>query len=224
MNISQLKLQLLPPILRQLPVGFRGKARAARYLLGSALDAKDIFVTGYDESKYLVPSLREPIGFHLLVDGVYEKAALDLILARYSPETTFLDIGANIGLFSITVAKAFPHEYTNIIALEASPLIISYLSRNIEINKLNNIEVLNFAITDVDDSTVDFYEAPREHFGMASLAPQFNKKSISVRTKTLDGLILEKKLEILVSLRLMWKAMKQQYLGVVTSYSGQMLL
>ena len=74
------RLKYISKVLRFLPPEIPGKARLARRLLGSCLQARDIMVNGQDGIKFLVPSLREPIGFYLLVDGVYEPKAINFVL------------------------------------------------------------------------------------------------------------------------------------------------
>ena len=49
---------------------------------------------------FVVPSLREPIGFHLLIDGVYEVEAVEFMLGQLRAGSVFVDIGANIGVFT----------------------------------------------------------------------------------------------------------------------------
>jgi len=39
---------------------------------------------------FVVPSLREPIGFHLLIDGVYEVEAVEFMLGRLRAGSVFV--------------------------------------------------------------------------------------------------------------------------------------
>ncbi|MDZ7962634.1 MAG: FkbM family methyltransferase [Aulosira sp. DedQUE10] len=193
MSFSKLKLRLIAPIFRNLPQ-FRGKSRVAKYIFNNSLDTKNLDVIARDKSEYIIPNLREPIGFYLLIDGIYEKHSLDFIRRQLPSGGVFIDIGANIGVFTITAAK-FLKETGLVIAVEASPNIFSYLQKNIESNKLTNVKTLEFAVAEHDHSTVSFYEAPTDHFGMGSLAPQFHNSPIYVKTKTLDTLIHDEKIE-----------------------------
>ncbi|HEY9705125.1 MAG TPA: FkbM family methyltransferase, partial [Allocoleopsis sp.] len=81
-----------------------------------------------------------------------------------------------------------------VLAVEASPKIVKYLKENMDLNNLNNVTVLEYAVTDKDDDEVNFYEPPSDHFGMGSIAPQFHSNPISVKTKTLDSIIKEEKI------------------------------
>jgi FkbM family methyltransferase len=158
-------------------------------ILGNSLNVKNRLVKTPDGYQFLVPSLREPISFGLLVDGVYEPNSLEVILKNLTKDAMFLDIGANIGCFSVATAKLLEKQNISVIAIEASPSIFTYLKHNIEANLLTNVKALNLAATEKDDSNINFYEAPLDHFGMGSLGAQFNNSPIQVKTKTIDSII-----------------------------------
>ena len=180
-------------LLRALP-RFRGKYRLARLLLGDLLDSSNFLLEINDNTKYLLPNLLEPIAFALLVDGVYEPECINLMLSHLVQDSLFLDIGANIGAFSIPAAKHLKKLNGKVIAVEASPTIFPYLKKNVEINNLENIELLSLAVTNSDHNSIDFYEAPTEKFGMGSIAPQFQSTPISVQTITVDSILKDQEL------------------------------
>ena len=194
MNYStKIKLELIAPIFRFLPK-FRGKYRLARFILGKSLETKNISLSTYDGCQYIIPSLQEPVGFALLIDGIYEPDSIQLMLQKLPKDAVFLDIGANIGVFTITAAK-FLEQNGRVIAVEASPKIFPYLQQNIEVNGLNNVKTLQLAATERDNDTVPFYEAPMDKFGMGSLAPQFHSSPIQLKTKTIDSILKDEKID-----------------------------
>ena len=180
-------------LLRALP-RFRGKYRLARRVLGDLLESTNFLLEINDNTKYLLPNLLEPIAFALLVDGVYEPECINLMFSHLAQDSLFLDIGANIGAFSIPAAKHLKKLNGKVIAVEASPTIFPYLKKNVEINNLENIELLSLAVTNSDRNFVDFYEAPTEKFGMGSIAPQFQSTPISVQTITVDSILKDQEL------------------------------
>src|SRR5436309_161015 len=107
-------------MLRLLPCTMRGKARLARLLLGRLLESQDVELHDRDGSVITVPSLREPVAFHLLVDGLYEPETLAFLLDRVAPGSVFVDIGANVGVFTIPVARKLRGTGC-VVSLEASP-------------------------------------------------------------------------------------------------------
>src|SRR5215510_8615971 len=106
MKINQLRLNRTVKALRWIPPETPGKARLARRLLGSCLEAQDVNVDGQFGIKFVTPSLREQVGFSLLVDGVYEFEVLDFAFGLLRPGSVVIDVGANIGAFTLPVAKA----------------------------------------------------------------------------------------------------------------------
>ncbi|MBR8829534.1 MAG: FkbM family methyltransferase [Gomphosphaeria aponina SAG 52.96 = DSM 107014] len=178
-------IKTIGKLLRSLP-RFRGKYRLARLLLGDLHNSTNLLLAINDNTKYFLPNLLEPIAFALLVDGVYEPQCIDLMLSHLAQDSLFLDIGANIGAFSVPAAKHLKQLNGKVIAVEASPKILPYLRKNVEINNLENIELLSLAVTNSDHSSVEFYEAPTEKFGMGSISPQFQSTAIKVQTITID--------------------------------------
>jgi FkbM family methyltransferase len=185
------KLSWWLPLLRLCPVGTPGKSRLGHWLLRSVLHGRDVTVRTQRGESFLMPSLAEPIGFHLLVDGVYEPETMAFVLHHLTSGGTFVDVGANIGVFTISAGRAVG-ETGCVLAIEPSPRMFPYLSYNVSVNGLTNVSLQEGAIFDCDVSQLPFYEAPVEHFGMGALAPQFFTKPISVSARSLDSLLAEK--------------------------------
>ena len=79
------------------------------------------------------------------IEGVYayaEQHLIDLMISDFTPETTFIDIGANIGMFSMIAAKRCKKVY----AFEANPEIFGMLKDNL--TPFDNCEIFNVALTD----------------------------------------------------------------------------
>jgi FkbM family methyltransferase len=180
--------------LRHLPSNLRGKTRLAHLLLRHALSQKEVVVEDCDANRFLVPQLAEPVAFHLLIDGAYERETKSFILSRLSDGDVFVDVGANIGVFTVSASKKVGQR-GRVLAIEASPRILTYLEKNAQLNHLRNVTIVGSAASDVMREGVDFYEAPIEKFGMGSMAPQFNIEPILVKTRTLDDLIKEHQVE-----------------------------
>ncbi len=69
--------------------------------------------------------------------------AIDTLIQKgiASRDQTFLDIGANIGIFSLACAEKFK----KVVAIEANPIVYKRLLANIELNHFDNIEPHNIA-------------------------------------------------------------------------------
>jgi len=177
-------------LLRLFPASLPGKGRLARLVLKSRLDAQDVCIRERHGCILCVPGLRDPIGFHLAISGSYERTAVDFVLKELAPGMTFVDVGANVGVFTIPAARRVGPLGT-VVAIEASPSIFSYLVRNVKLNDLGNVRLIQCAVLDRNGSNVPFYEAPVSHFGMGALAPQFGSRPIAVPARTLDGILGE---------------------------------
>ncbi|MGH9878810.1 MAG: FkbM family methyltransferase [Nitrososphaerales archaeon] len=151
-------------------------------------------VNGRDGITFLVPSLRESIGFYLLVDGVYEAKASNFVLERLKPGMVFIDIGANIGVFTLPAARKVGPTGC-VIAIEPSPRVFPSLEQNLALNGLSNVRLIQCAAFNSDNQTVPFYEAPVDQFGMGSLGAQFDANPIPVLTHTLDYILSEQMIE-----------------------------
>jgi FkbM family methyltransferase len=184
----QHRLRYLSRFLRLLPPGARGKARLARAALGSALKARDVQLRDRYGCHLVVPSLHEPIGFHLLVDAAYEPEALEFVLDRLQPGGVFVDVGANIGVFTIPAAKKVG-PMGQVLAIEPSAHVFPYLEVNVCRNEIGNVRLKQCAAWHQDAPALPFYEAPFDHFGMGSLAPQFFARATRVPAQALDHMI-----------------------------------
>lgn len=172
---------------RRLPPGLPGKTRLARWLLGERMGAENVWIEAAGGLRFRVPSLREPVAFHLLIDGVYEPPVAAVTAALLQPGLRFVDVGANIGAHAIPAARLVG-EQGDVLALEPSPQVFPYLEANIAANDARNVTALPVAAAEAP-GPVSFHPAPADHFGMGSRAQQFGAASIMVQAATLDHLL-----------------------------------
>lgn len=96
------------------------------------------------------------LSFHLFWMGAehYEpitRLAMEQIITS---EHTFLDIGANIGFFSLNMARNHPE--ANIFAFEPNPKLVRILAANIEANSFRNIVCEPVAMSDREGEALLF--------------------------------------------------------------------
>ena len=107
---------------------------------------------------------------------------------KIQPTDTIIDIGGNIGMFSIYAKKKFG---CKVIAFE--PVLMNYeqFKENIVLNglSLNDIELHNVAITDKEGEKINIY-TPLDNTGASSEYTQNGIKSVCF-TETLDKYITE---------------------------------
>ncbi|MCH2230640.1 MAG: FkbM family methyltransferase [Crocinitomicaceae bacterium] len=90
------------------------------------------------------PSIDSGVELSLFETGTYEKGILNFIEENYSGKGEFIDVGANIGLMSLFTASKFSD--SSIICFEAHPKTYEILCRNVTLNNLVNVTMIQKAI------------------------------------------------------------------------------
>ena len=168
-------------------VPFRGKQKIARFFFRNKIKtAADIVVNGKLDCKFLLPNIKENIGFEIFIDGIYEKQNLDFIINKLPIGSIMLDIGANIGSICIPICKLRPD--VEIIAVEASARMYGYLEKNVDLNGIANLRTLHNAVSDQDEININFF-SPEDKYGKGSMNSVFTDKSETVKSVTLDKIM-----------------------------------
>jgi len=131
---------------------------------------------------------------HLFLYGIHEKESSRIISSIISAETNVVDIGGNIGYFTLIEAKKAGKVYV----LEPSPGNIRLLRENIALNSYqNHVEVFELAASDKNGrSRFSTQELPNHH---RLLGTEEEKSSgwIEVQTITLDELSREREIDFI---------------------------
>ncbi|MBK8783844.1 MAG: FkbM family methyltransferase [Anaerolineales bacterium] len=127
--------------------------------------------------------------------AAYEQTDFDLVSRLLEDGQTVLDIGANIGWYSLQIAAAFPS--VKVLAFEPIPNTYNYLKQNVELNNAANITIHNFGFWNKAD-TLTFYFYP-EGSGNASAVNVSEKESveeIQCPVTRLDDFVIESNLHV----------------------------
>lgn len=125
-----------------------------------------------------------------------EDGELKLIQSIISNGTFIIDIGANTGLYSLLAAKTNPS--SKILAIEPHPGNFKRLSKNIKLNNLTNVSLLQNAVGDLENEIIFNIPQGVEISDTSSADLNFSKqtyegslkwKEIKVQQITLDSLI-----------------------------------
>ena len=131
-------------------------------------------------------------GFQLLVfTGNYEPQNTKLL--KLKEDSIILDVGANYGFYTLFCAAKTPKG--KIISIEAEPDMFKYLVENVNLNDYSNIQCLNYAVWNTDDHEIPIYKS-QNGFPNAGCFGSGDKFSL-VKTRTLDRIVTEYKLEII---------------------------
>lgn len=120
----------------------------------------------------------------------YQEYINDEFKKYYIPKSNILDVGSNVGIFSVSFAK-IANDCT-IHSFEAVDLTRKLLTKSKELNKLDNIKIYNFGLSDQNKKIKINIDPNR--LGNSSINQNFssNKSAISeiVEVKKLDDLNL----------------------------------
>jgi FkbM family methyltransferase len=140
------------------------------------------------------PYIDKGVESALFFTGTYEAGTLSFIENHLNEGDCFVDIGANIGLMSLTASKCVGDSGV-VVSCEPNPSTIEILERNLSLNKSKNITIVKKAIGSTQ-STAMIYPNWHINRGGASLIRKGNnEQGVEVEVTTLDNLIDELKLK-----------------------------
>ena len=150
-------------------------------------------------------NLAQSIDREIFLKRTYEKQQLAL-LEKVSKEQSFecfLDIGANIGYYSL-----FLNHIKKIYAFEPNKYVFNNLKENIEINNFN-IEIFNFAVSNENNQNEIWYSDKNKMSGSAifdlddNALKKYDLNKIykdKIETKKIDSFIKFNKCKILIKM------------------------
>jgi FkbM family methyltransferase len=124
-----------------------------------------------------------------------EKPELNMMRKLIKEHSTILDIGANIGWYTVNLPKLIPN--VQIYSFEPVPETFDYLRQNIEINNLENIKIFNFGFYDKEEIIpINYYPEYTGGTSIAKLLETDKVHSISCKFRKLDNFINENDLKV----------------------------
>lgn len=125
-------------------------------------------------------NLGEWIQYWMFMDGAYEKQLVDFLNPLVKGKI-FFDVGANIGAYTLTLAKSAAQTYS----FEASASNAAILRNFVGLSKLKNIEVTNKAVSNKTGEMIQLFSST-DTGGNNTQFHDFGKGSETVPTITLD--------------------------------------
>jgi len=127
--------------------------------------------------------------------GAYEEEELQMVMSLINDNDLIFDIGANIGWYSMNIAKAFPQ--SKIFAFEPIPKTFSYLNTNIRKNEFLNILTFNFGLSNENKEVAFFYYPEGSgNSSLVDLSGNSTVQKISCNVKKLDDFTKEKNVRV----------------------------
>jgi FkbM family methyltransferase len=129
---------------------------------------------------------REDIGLVVLMSGGFERAETEFAIEQARPGTVAIDVGANVGMFSVPLALAVGPS-GRVLTIEPSPDNVARLESNLELNSLENVVVEPIAVGDKDGQLVLQLASDPGFHSTAEIAESRSvEENLTVRAETLD--------------------------------------
>ena len=103
----------------------------------------------------------------IFLTGCWEPGVTEVIADGLAPGDVFIDIGANVGYYSLLAASRVGTEGM-VYAVEASPAIFAMLASNVERNRCRNVASVNCAVSNTSGEC-DIYMAPDRNLGHSTI-------------------------------------------------------
>jgi FkbM family methyltransferase len=131
---------------------------------------------------HLLVDPTELSGYYLYYERAYDVEVFRFLDSRLPYYKRVLDIGANIGVYTVFFAKRVPH----VDAFEPVGEIADWLRENLALNKLNNVRIHEVCISDSVGSA-DFVPASPINWGVGRISS--GQGSVSLECSTLDAFL-----------------------------------
>ena len=144
--------------------------------------------------KLYVDSRDISIAPHLILDGVWEEWTESVLRQLLRPGMTVVEAGANVGYFTLVMARAVGAA-GRVISFECDPELAALARDNIEINGLHRTARIDERALGERDGRVTFYRTDRHRGGGSLIAgleqiphnPTDQRSAIEVAMTTLDA-------------------------------------
>jgi FkbM family methyltransferase len=134
----------------------------------------------------------EVIGRTFLIHGGFEVGESQLLRELALPDTTAVDVGANVGLLSIPLSDSVGNR-GRVWAFEPIHATADRLRGNLTLNNITNVEVFELAVTDAESEAVlNVADDPAYHSLAVVYEGRGTGQQITVRTTKLDSIWIER--------------------------------
>jgi FkbM family methyltransferase len=125
----------------------------------------------------------------------YETIDSAMIMRLVSPNDCVVDIGANMGWYSINIAKTYPS--CKVHAFEPIPKTYAYLEKNIKLNQMENILSHHIGLSsERKDLTFYFYPEGSGNASSANLSERKDAELVTCHVEKLDDFVITNKLHV----------------------------
>ncbi|MEU2155435.1 FkbM family methyltransferase [Streptomyces sp. NPDC019396] len=168
-SVSEVVATLAQRYVRHAPVPAGKALLVSRYLNRHLREHPRRRVTGTEFGARVAVDTQDLIQRYLYLFGVWEPHMTGWLQRRLRPGDTYVDVGANIGYYTLLAAQLVGNE-GRVVAIEASPVFHQRLLRNVALNEYCNVRAINGAVSDKEE-TLTFVLASSANMGANSIVP-----------------------------------------------------
>src|SRR3989344_838016 len=171
--------------------------RWLRQFLFERLKPQKITLIDVQDFKLFIDPRDQGVAQYLLLYGIFGEYETELIKNLVKPGMVVIDVGANIGYFTVIFAKLVGST-GKVYAFEPDPYNYDLLSRNIKFNNLSNVVLIPKALSDSTGKIKLLLD--KTNLGNMSFAAQNISDGggeIDVETITLDDYLGERKADFI---------------------------
>lgn len=161
---------------------------------------KEIIINDFNKSHNFKCFLNDHISSQIFWKGIYSQE-LPKLRTLINEDDYVLDVGANIGEFSIFMGTSF--KSLNLYAFEPVSSIRAKLENNVKLNRIPRLEIQNFGLSS-EKTQLPIYGKTKEKYkdgtyneGMATIYKNENRRDFieTIELETLDMFVESKKLK-----------------------------
>ncbi len=130
------------------------------------------------------------LDYMVFATGSYEPAIAGLITSQINPGSTVMDIGANVGIHTITMGKAAGPN-GKVYAFEPIGFLRKKIEENIWLNNLHNVEIIPSALSNQAGKQEIFFDENDSNLGTASLGKKSEQTNLEIDIKVGDEVAQE---------------------------------
>jgi len=130
----------------------------------------------------------------LSINGIHEKLVTNLIKKEIHSGDVVLDIGAHIGYYTLQFANLVGST-GKVYAFEPEPKNFELLKKNVQINKYDNVVLIQKIVSD-KDGIVEFFVSKLDSIGNKLFKSEESADSIKIESTTLDEYFKDSKEKI----------------------------
>ncbi|GAA3225146.1 FkbM family methyltransferase [Nonomuraea helvata] len=191
--ISTPMLSALRAYVRHAP-GRLGKAALVERTLDRVLEQRPVTITARTRFGAVFPlTTSDLIQRYVYLFGVWEPHLTAWLCHRLRPGDTFIDVGANIGYFTV-LASRLVGPAGHVVAVEACPQFHQALTQNLSANGCGNVRSVNTAVYDTATRLTLYLEDAANLGATTIIRPHTAQSSFAIQARTLPQILTDTEL------------------------------